>query len=270
MSVSGWSPSPTFIFAARSWSWLVKSFSTALLTINREAAVQRWPEVPKAAHRAPSTASGISASSSTTIAFFPPSSSPSRFRLRPASSAMCLPAAVDPVNDIPATRGSWTSGSPTSLPLPVTRLSTPPGSPASSKISTSLVATMGVSDAGLKTTALPAITAGKIFQEGIAIGKFHGVMQAITPSGSRTVMDHLFRSSEGTVSPCGRRPNPAAYLAMSIASWTSPRASLSTLPISWVMIRASSSLRCSSRMPARKQISPLVGAGVFRQPGNAF
>src|SRR6202011_4193196 len=103
---------------------------------------------------------------------------------------------------------------------------TPPGNPASSRISTSLVATIGVSDAGLKTTALPAISAGKIFQDGIAIGKFHGVMQATTPSGTRTVIAHLFLSSEGTVSPCGCRPRPAAYLPMSIASWTSPPASL--------------------------------------------
>ena len=62
---------------------------------------------------------------------------------------------------------------------------------------------MGVSEAGLKTTALPAMTAGKIFHEGIAIGKFQGVMQATMPRGTRTVIAHLLRSSDGTVSPCG-------------------------------------------------------------------
>ena len=91
---------------------------------------------------------------------------------------------------------------------------------------------IGVSDAGLKTTALPAMTAGKIFHDGIAIGKFQGVMQAMTPSGTRSVMQSLLRNSDGTVSPCGCRPNPAAYLPMSIASWTSPRVSFRTLPIS--------------------------------------
>jgi hypothetical protein len=41
--------------------------------------------------------------------------------------------------------------------------------------------------AGLKTTVLPNPIAGAIFQAGIAIGKFQGVMTAIGPSGSRTV-----------------------------------------------------------------------------------
>ena len=129
---------------------------------------------------------------------------------------------------------------------------------------------IGVSEAGLKTTLFPDITAGKIFHEGIAIGKFQGVMQATTPSGTRTVMHHLFFSSDGTVSPCGWRPRPAAYLPMSIASCTSPRASLSTLPISWVISRASSSLRCSMISAALRTISPRAGAGVWRQPEKAF
>src|SRR2546426_617098 len=116
----------------------------------------------------------------------------------------------------------------------------------------------------------PAVMAGKIFHEGIAIGKFQGVMQATTPSGTRTVIAHLFLSSDGTVSPCGCRPRPAAYLPMSIASCTSPRASLRTLPISCVISRASSSLRASMIRAALRTISPRAGGGVRRQPGNAF
>ena len=68
------------------------------------------------------------------------------------------------------------AASPTSSPPPVTRLTTPGGTPASSSTLTKLSAESGVSDAGLKTTVLPQTSAGMIFHDGIAIGKFHGVM----------------------------------------------------------------------------------------------
>lgn len=47
------------------------------------------------------------------------------------------------------------------------------------------------------------------FQAGIAMGKFHGVMIAHTPTGMRTDMANLFGSSEGVVCPYRRRPSPA-------------------------------------------------------------
>ncbi len=59
----------------------------------------------------------------------------------------------------------------------MTRFRTPLGMPASRKISTMQTAVAGVSDAGLKTTVLPATSAGAIFQTGMATGKFHGVTQ---------------------------------------------------------------------------------------------
>ena len=46
----------------------------------------------------------------------------------------------------------------------------------------------GVSEEGFKTTALPQRSAGKIFQDGIAMGKFQGVIMAHTPTGARTDM----------------------------------------------------------------------------------
>ncbi len=97
--------------------------------------------------------------------------------------------------------------------------------------------------AGLMTTVLPQMSAAMDFHAGIAIGKFHGVMKPHTPTGSRVAIAHLFFSSDGAVTPNRRRPSPAARNAMSIASWTSPRVSASTLPISRVMIRLISSLR---------------------------
>ena len=41
----------------------------------------------------------------------------------------------------------------------------------------------GVSEAGFSTTVFPQTSAGAIFHEGIAMGKFHGVMRLQTPRG---------------------------------------------------------------------------------------
>ena len=65
-----------------------------------------------------------------------------------------------------------------------------------------------MSVAGLKTTVLPDTSAGVIFQDGIAIGKFQGVITPITPIGIRTDMLNLSRSSDGVVWPNRRRPSP--------------------------------------------------------------
>ena len=59
--------------------------------------------------------------------------------------------------------------------------------PASSASSANRSAVKGVSSAGFSTTVLPAARAGPIFQEAMARGKFHGVINPTTPSGSRTV-----------------------------------------------------------------------------------
>ncbi len=117
--------------------------------------------------------------------------------------------------------------------------------------STSSVAQWGVSLEGLSTTVLPVTSAGIIFQHGMAIGKFQGVMIPATPSGWRTLIAHLSGSSDGVVSPNIRRPSPAIRKAMSIPSWTSPRASARTLPISRVIARASRSLCSAMSAPKR-------------------
>ena len=64
---------------------------------------------------------------------------------------------------------------------------------------TKFTADNGVNVAGLKTTVLPQTSAGAIFHDGIAIGKFQGVMIEQTPSGWRTDIANLSRSSDGTV-----------------------------------------------------------------------
>ena len=82
-------------------------------------------------------------------------------------------------------------------PSPVTRLTTPGGKPASAISSTRSVAQCGVSDDGLNTTVLPVTSAGIVFQHGMAIGKFQGVMIPATPSGWRMLIAHLSGSSDG-------------------------------------------------------------------------
>src|SRR5207247_8070030 len=98
---------------------------------------------------------------------------------------------VDPVNEITETFGCLSIGSPTFLPPPVTTLNTPLGNPASSKDSASMTTESGVSDAGLITTVFPQISAAIDFHAGIAIGKFHGVINPATPRGMRTAMLNL-------------------------------------------------------------------------------
>src|SRR5436190_10962774 len=91
--------------------------------------------------------------------------------------------------------------SPASDPDPMIRFRTPGGMPASANISVMRVAVPGVIVAGLKTTALPATSAGAIFQTGIATGKFHGVTTATTPKGCLIVYAKFKGCLEGYVSP---------------------------------------------------------------------
>ena len=116
-------------------------------------------------------------------AFLPPISRWTFLNDGAAVWATVRPTSVEPVNDTTRTSSLASIGSPTSAPPPVTRLTTPRGMPASARILTKFNAESGVSVAGLKTTVLPQTSAGTIFHEGIAIGKFQGVMTAQTPSG---------------------------------------------------------------------------------------
>ena len=92
---------------------------------------------------------------------------------------------------------------------PVTRLTTPAGTPASTSALHEVDRGERRSSAGLNTTVLPQISAGMIFHDGIAIGKFHGVIIPHTPIGWRTDIANLLRSSDGVVWPNSRRPSPA-------------------------------------------------------------
>ncbi len=65
----------------------------------------------------------------------------------------------------------------------MTTLRTPGGSTSPMR-SINTARLIGVSDAGLITTQLPAAIAGASFQAAISSGKFHGMICPTTPRGS--------------------------------------------------------------------------------------
>ena len=94
---------------------------------------------------------------------------------------------MDPVKQTLRTSGWVTNRSPTTDPLPGTTLRTPSGRPASTASSPMRIAVRGVSSAGLRTTVLPAASAGANPHAAMGIGKFQGTMMPTTPSGSWNV-----------------------------------------------------------------------------------
>ncbi len=95
---------------------------------------------------------------------------------------------VEPVKPTMSTSGDAASASPTRWSDDVTKLTTPAGmsvlvisSPRRSELS-------GVSGAGLKTTVLPVAMIGPSFDSVISIGKFHGTIAPITPTGFLTTV----------------------------------------------------------------------------------
>src|SRR5919202_6556198 len=117
------------------------------------------------------------------------------------------PTLVEPVKEMALTRGSVTRVSPTEPPEPVTMFKTPAGSPASSSTCTKAAASRAPLEAGLMTTVLPQIKAGADFQDGMASGKFHGVMRETTPTGSRTELITTPGRAEGGAMPGIRQPS---------------------------------------------------------------
>ena len=141
-------------------------------------AAQRWPALEKDASRAQCTALSRSASSQTTSAFLPPSSSDNFLSCPPAFSAISRPTRVEPVKEITSTSSCSTSGGPTSGPSPWITLIRPGGRPASSATCAMKAEDAGVCSAGFSTTALPQISAGKTFQAKFGAGVFAAMISA--------------------------------------------------------------------------------------------
>ena len=207
MSVASSSGSPTLIASTTSSNASMKASSAERSTRMRERAQQSWPALPKTAPGAAAAAAWMSASANTTLADLPPSSKVTRLIVCAAPAAIVRPTAVEPVKATLATSGCSTSRCPQVRPGPATTLTTPSGIPASTAIRSNSIAVSGVSSAGLSTTVLPAASAGASFHAAIVRGKFHGVISATTPSGSRKVMPTP--PATGIVSP-RLRSGPAA------------------------------------------------------------
>ena len=130
---------------------------------------------------------------------FPPSSSDTRARFPDASCMISLPTSVEPVNAILSTCAR-VNAAPVVSPGPVITLSTPSGTPASCAIFASHNAVSGVSSAGFNTDVFPNASAGATFHDAITSGKFHGMICAHTPTGSRSVYTNV-SVPVGLVSP---------------------------------------------------------------------
>ena len=115
--------------------------------------------------------------------------------LRRAASS---PTSQEPVNETAFSPGALMSALPSVPPDPATKFTTPFGIPASWHASTIRQALSGETDAGLTTIVLPQISAGAIFQAGIAMGKFQGVTRPTTPMGLRCAHMWTRSRSEAT------------------------------------------------------------------------
>ena len=122
-------------------------------------------------------------------------------RVSAAAAMIRRPVAVDPVNDTRSIRGSVHSTSPMAFCCDVITLSTPAGmSVCSATRRPSTVADHGVAGAALSTTVQPAASAGPTLARLIWWGKFHGVIAATTPIGSRRIVRCDFMPN-GAASP---------------------------------------------------------------------
>ena len=122
---------------------------------------------------------------------------------------------------------------------------------------------------GLKTTVLPVTRAGIIFQHGIAIGKFQGVMIPATPIGWRMLIAHLSGSSDGD----RLAEHPAAlagHQERDVDPFLDVAAGLGEDLAHLPGHRPGSRSLCSAMSaPKRYRISPRLGAGVRRHIGPA-
>ena len=87
---------------------------------------------------------------------------------------------------------------------PVTMEKTPAGTPASSASAAIARAVRGVCSAGFSTIVQPTARAGADLRVGIAAGKFHGVMPAVTPIASRNTTIRLSGNDCGMTRPSSR------------------------------------------------------------------
>ena len=125
-----------------------------------------------------------------------------------AEAATLRPVGTEPVKLTAPTPG-WTARAAAGSANPWTTWTRSAGTPASTQAATNASQHAGACSLGLITMPLPASRAGKIFHDGMATGKFQGVIIPTTPTGWRVVQASLSPSSDGTVSPQALAPWPA-------------------------------------------------------------
>ncbi len=122
-----------------------------------------------------------------------------------------LPTAVEPVNVSLRTSGLAVSSPPIACAGPITTFNTPGGIPARSASAAMASADSGVSGAGLITMVQPAASAGAALRAIMALGKFHGVMAATTPTGWRIQTMRWSAAGAGMTSPYTRLASSANH-----------------------------------------------------------
>ena len=170
----------------------------------RLAEMQVWPELRNLQSSAPATASSRSASSKTMNGALPPSSSDTFFTCPAHCAISSLPTSVEPVKPSLRTSGLDVISAPiagASSALPVTIAKTPGRQAGLSASRASASAESGVCSAGFSTIVQPAASAGAALRVTIAAGKFHGVMPAVTPTGSLVTTMRRSCMYVGIVSP---------------------------------------------------------------------
>ena len=105
--------------------------------------------------------------------------------------------------------GEASSASEISALRPVITCTTPSGSLASANSLTSQFAIIGVCEAALSSTALPAMRAGPSLRAGVIRGSFHGQMASTTPTGSTRALVCVPGRASASSSPQGWRANDA-------------------------------------------------------------
>src|SRR6202008_3603196 len=142
-------------------------------------------------------AAWISGTFHATIGLLPPSSS-ANILFGVSANWWCsdMPAPTDPVKRSPSIPACPANALPSAGP-PISSRSTPSGTPASWKHLTRNSPVAGVFSDGLKTTALPASSAGTMWPLGRCAGKLYGPSTASTPCG-------LWRSARRGVIGAGR------------------------------------------------------------------
>ena len=123
-----------------------------------------------------------------------------------------LPTLVEPVKVSLRTSSLAVNTPPTSSAQEVgSTLKTPCGMPACSANSANASADNGVSGAGFTIMLQPAARAGAALRVIIALGKFHGVIAATTPTGCLITNNRRFSLSCGIISPYARLPSSANH-----------------------------------------------------------